>query len=76
VAWFDVRGAAGERVRKMQEEGERDGKTDNATARGGMSVLDRERVWDMERETSRQMKMGRARRKESVARAMGNVCWV
>ena len=68
VALFGMRGAAVEQVRKMQEDGERHGTTLNASARGGMNVL-------MERVTSRQMKMGRARRQESVTRAEGSVCW-
>ena len=69
VALFGMRGAAGEQVRKMQEDGERHATTLNASARGGMNVL-------MQRDTSRQMKMGRARMQESVARAEGSVCWV
>jgi hypothetical protein len=68
VALFGMRGAAVEQVRKMQEDGERHGTTLNASARGGMNVL-------MERVTPRQMKLGRARRQESVTRAEGSVCW-
>jgi hypothetical protein len=69
VALFGMSNAAGEQVRNMQEDGDRGTTTPNASARGGMNVL-------MERETSRQMKMGRARRQESFARAEGSVCWV